>query len=924
MAPQSLFLGSELAQARQLTQEEIDSVYREVATEKERMRREVEGRVAECLQKQEEEKVAAIERLNAAISADLARVLEESECNEAVDVARLNQEIAEFKEKIALNELNYAEQINSLREAEEELARREAILSENFSQSIERAKLAAIGQLRDAQNLVSDALGRAKCFLAGVMASEELAEFLAENGEALSEVLIRMLLLEFLGGDFEEELSEDELASRIKEFFPDSDEEDFPGSVERDSDSDAGRRVSSNGGATSFAGGARGLDGGGTISDEEGLPSFSCKADVAAFVRAHREVVAFDDPLIKSAFLRILFNLKKVSSENFNFKDASVLSSVVKKLVDASFLACFELPELVDDACSCRTRSATRGGAEFYEFARARRENAEKSRLRSAELEKRLSEASQVSGVDGFLSARSVFDEDEPSDFVAPAQGEAVSVADLERSSDLRRYAPDVRYVLERLEKESSPSGRPTFAFTEQVCDVCKKIFTSYEVKSAKGHAMKPYPVQVLAILRLLEGILSEGSFTKGAVAEIKTGEGKSFVIAVVSIVLALQGRKIDIVTSTSDLAVRDQLEQKVYYDLFGIGSAVLLDKESEGELLEMTASPFVGGKKFTTECFLQPIVYSTNANLQFVYMFSLLSKESLRGNRAHDVVIVDEVDNMLLDQAGNPAILSQKFKIAEYEGIFRLIYQLQDRSTLELQKIIKCTWANYPVLDVAVIDFLKKAAHAARWHQRDRDYIVIDKCGKPEVVIMDSTTGSAKYGSRWSDFVHEMVEIKEGLAIREPGVSYFAITQNDFFNLYRTIAGVTGTLGDGTDALLLRTTYQVKIFSVPTNKPCLRVVSHVNGQPTPKKLKREILEQVQKNRPVLVIFEDIKTLKEFNRSIDCRQVIQGVSPKADELAVRCAGLFRMVTFATNAAGRGMDIKPTRGVLSAGGLHVII
>jgi preprotein translocase subunit SecA len=287
-------------------------------------------------------------------------------------------------------------------------------------------------------------------------------------------------------------------------------------------------------------------------------------------------------------------------------------------------------------------------------------------------------------------------------------------------------------------------------------------------------------------------------------------------------------------------------------------------------------------------------------------------------------VVIVDEVDNMLLDQAGNPAILSQKFKIAEYEGIFRLIYQLQDRSTLELQKIIKCTWAKYPVLDVAVIDFLKKAAHAARWHQRDRDYIVIDKCGKPEVVIMDSTTGSAKYGSRWSDFVHEMVEIKEGLAIREPGVSYFAITQNDFFNLYRTIAGVTGTLGDGTDALLLRTTYRVKIFSVPTNKPCLRVVSHVNGQPTPKKLKREILEQVQKNRPVLVIFEDIKTLKEFNRSIDCRQVIQGVSPKADELAVRCAGLFRMVTFATNAAGRGMDIKPTRGVLSAGGLHVII
>lgn len=207
-------------------------------------------------------------------------------------------------------------------------------------------------------------------------------------------------------------------------------------------------------------------------------------------------------------------------------------------------------------------------------------------------------------------------------------------------------------------------------------------------------------------------------------------------------------------------MALRDQEDQKPYYDLFGFQTGVLVDKKTDIQ------GNIEKDGDFSTEVLNFPIVYSTNCNFQFIILRSLfVPPENQLINdriRAHDIVIVDEVDNMFLDQANSPAIIASTIKLCHTTTILKTIFEKRNLDTTTIINLLK----NHPDLKgsyndfpIDEIDTLKLRARRAVQLECDDDYIVIG--GK--VIIIDKTTGYPKWGSRWNGCLHQMVEIKEG-----------------------------------------------------------------------------------------------------------------------------------------------------------------
>ena len=222
------------------------------------------------------------------------------------------------------------------------------------------------------------------------------------------------------------------------------------------------------------------------------------------------------------------------------------------------------------------------------------------------------------------------------------------------------------------------------------ITDVCIKIKNYTNQKSGGKRIMIPHPVQVITIIRICDEIING----RGAIAQVKTGEGKSFIISVIAIVLVIHGRLVDVVTSNLELAIRDEKEQRDYYKLFNINSGVLAEKRGDKDFLNLMKSQILinpGEKKnsgYNLDVFNKSIVYSTNYNFEFAYLHSLFSDKPLR-ERLYNVVIVDEVDNMFLDQSSSPAIIAQGIKILYNKDILEIIYNLKDKNLEDIKNLL-------------------------------------------------------------------------------------------------------------------------------------------------------------------------------------------------------------------------------------------
>ncbi|MDR0404754.1 MAG: hypothetical protein LBH37_03070 [Oscillospiraceae bacterium] len=497
-------------------------------------------------------------------------------------------------------------------------------------------------------------------------------------------------------------------------------------------------------------------------------------------------------------------------------------------------------------------------------------------------------------------------------------------------------YAP---YLVKILHDTKDPNFSPSEiadskeknidVIAAKLSKICHTIYFSQEIESAKGVKILPNVVQVLAVLKFAHKVLCGES--KGVIGEIKTGEGKSFIITIVAILLAQFDRKIDVVTTNMELAYRDQKEQEIFYDLFNVKSGLLFDKEQDKGFIGKEDAKKACLFSNCNECQLSlnalknHVVYSTNCNFEWLYLRLLFAKNDSR-MRDYDVVIIDEVDNILLDQAMSPALLSIPFNTKNSEAIFRRVYEMicSERRTEEISKTLRAEFSEADFTDETV-GLLIKAAICASEKKLGRDYIF--KNG--ELQIIDLNTGFIKHNSRWSAFVHEMIEIKEGIKVKSSSATECGINQLSFFKFYNNIIGLTGTVGEEKDQNIFKKYYDADVFHFPSNLPSKKKINYKDVENTKdaifKEISNEAKEESSKGRPVLLIFDSVAASDEFkNEYFPESRLIRGIEPPEDREAVRHAGEQGSVTVATNAAGRGTDIKLKEAIKENGGLHVII
>ena len=453
---------------------------------------------------------------------------------------------------------------------------------------------------------------------------------------------------------------------------------------------------------------------------------------------------------------------------------------------------------------------------------------------------------------------------------------------------------------------------------TNKITHICLTI------KNQSKKKMNPHPVQCFAMLRLVNEILN----SKGALAEIQTGEGKSYVISVVAIALVLYKKNVDIVTPNLELAFRDEEEQREYYQLFGIKSGVLCSDNGDKEFVNLYQSNFRGKKPesrsgFYTHVLDYPIIYSTNFNFQFLHLYSLFQKDLIR-KRKFDVVLIDEVDNMLLDQMDSPAIIGNRAKFYNFEDILKEIFNNRDlNEDVILNKLKK--YSKVSNLNLDIVKKCKKSARIAKFNELNVDYIIEDK----KLIIIDQNTGFKRPKSRWSKYIHELCEIKENMKIEFPVLSYCCINQNIYFNLYDKIGGVTGTIGDINDQNILKTNYKINVFKVPRNKIRPKKIVQKKRKEDEIYLYYDLISEINietsKGRPVLVIMDSLKHILNFQVLLNNQcNIISGINFDMDKKSIEVAGKEGQITLATSAGGRGVDIKLTKSSLYAGGLHVIV
>ncbi len=456
---------------------------------------------------------------------------------------------------------------------------------------------------------------------------------------------------------------------------------------------------------------------------------------------------------------------------------------------------------------------------------------------------------------------------------------------------------------------------------------ICQLIAIANRVFAQYFH-FKPYDVQMLAVLGILA---SKGEF-KGSLAQIKTGEGKSTVIALLSLILACQGKCIDVITSNEYLAQRDELKYKSFFKFFEITTSHICEKNP-------TPNHFSG-----------QIIYGTNCNFEFSVLFDkfhLRANRILYNNRSKSrpfhVAIVDEVDNMLLDKASNSARIaysSQKSLVALYP----IIYDYIEKKCSALKKpdmgiISDCAnlVKQYELLETQLLEFIDSAYRACFQYTLNEHYCLSKPTEhgrhneKLEVVIIDKETGRLSQGSRWGHGLHQFLEYKHDLPIQEETLTLGALSHPAFFAYYEEVYGVTGSLGAEIERNEVTEMYGLTSFDVPTHKPSLLKQLPTIICNTEQEFNSTLLSQVSNTikagRPCLVLCLSIarsQTLYQLIKpEVSNIQLLNDVQNEDEEFLVAKAAHGGTVTVATLTACRGTDIPLLLKAAEKGGLHVV-
>lgn len=469
--------------------------------------------------------------------------------------------------------------------------------------------------------------------------------------------------------------------------------------------------------------------------------------------------------------------------------------------------------------------------------------------------------------------------------------------------------------------------------------------------------------------VQLLGGI----TLHTGKIAEMRTGEGKTLVATLPAYLNALSGRGVHIVTVNDYLARRDATWMGQVYAFHGLSVGVLNNQSSY--LYDATANQSADqvrderGSFLIVYDFLRPclrkevysadILYGTNNEYGFDYLRDNLVYEAseavqrvVAGKPDYNFAIIDEVDSILIDEARTPLIISAPSGETEnlYQSFAKIARQLNQETDYAIDEKLKAisltddgiTKAEkllgvgdiYSEKGVKYVHHLETAVRAKALFLLDRDYVVRDG----EVVIVDEFTGRLQPGRRWSEGLHQAIEAKEGVDIKEETRTFATVTLQNYFRLYRKLAGMTGTAETSREEFLK--TYGLDVIAIPANKVTCRVdEADLIFQSEHGKMlatARAIQELHTKGQPVLagtVSIEKNELLSTYLTKAGVpHQVLNAKNHEKEGEIIAGAGKLGSVVIATNMAGRGVDIKlggstPTpeeaEAVKAVGGLFVL-
>ena len=417
----------------------------------------------------------------------------------------------------------------------------------------------------------------------------------------------------------------------------------------------------------------------------------------------------------------------------------------------------------------------------------------------------------------------------------------------------------------------------------------------------------------------------------EGKIAEMKTGEGKTLVATLPVILNAMTGKGIHIVTVNDYLANRDAKLMEPLYNFLGFEVGIIT-----GELKDDDER---------LEAYKKDIVYGTNNEFGFDYLrdnmkYSLTQKVQ----RNHYFSIVDEVDSILIDEARTPLIISgpanrQMENYQRADSVAKKMKVEEDFSIDEKNRVILITESGikkaenlfkvdnlYSLENAALSHHLDQALKANYLFFKDKDYVVNSE---GEVVIVDEFTGRLSEGRRFSEGLHQALEAKENVSIKEESQTLADITFQNYFRLYEKLAGMTGTAQ--TEATEFLQIYQLEVVSIPTNLPIQRQDLNDLIYKTEREkfnaVVSKIVELHKKGQPVLVGTASIEKSEQLHTLLQKHRiphtVLNAKQHNKEAEIIKDAGLKGAVTIATNMAGRGVDIKIDDEIKAMGGLYII-
>lgn len=433
---------------------------------------------------------------------------------------------------------------------------------------------------------------------------------------------------------------------------------------------------------------------------------------------------------------------------------------------------------------------------------------------------------------------------------------------------------------------------------------ILPEVFAMVREASVRVFGMRHYDVQLIGGLAL----------HKGKIAEMKTGEGKTLTATLPAVLNALCGKGVHIVTVNDYLASRDAEWMGRIYRFLGLKVGVVLPN---------------GSHRTKKEAYLADITHGQNNEFGFDYLRDNM-KFSLSDYAQRDLffAIVDEVDSILIDEARTPLIISGPSDQSSetYQLTNRIVPKLKKDSDFSIDEKSKAVMLTEPgiekvekelsiknLYDPVNIEYLHHINQCLRAHalfKRDVDYVIEDG----EVVIVDEHTGRLMYGRRWSDGLHQAIEAKESVKIQAENQTLATITFQNYFRMYKKLAGMTGTAD--TEAEEFAKIYDLDVLVIPTNKPLVRK----DEQDLIFKTELEKFEAVandikrshEKNQPVLVgtvSVEKSELLARWLKKLNIPFNVLNAKKHKDEAAIVAqAGRKGSVTIATNMAGRGTDI----------------